>query len=97
MITPGKYCVLFKTPIGEGPGVVDLDSEGKLTGGDSTFSYVGTWAQNGDRFKAILCARRTSPGPPGVFGVDEVDIVVAGRSNGGHPWSVPALPDRHRV
>ena len=80
MITPGRYSVWFKTPVGEGAGVVEFGPDGQLTGGDSTFAYEGHWTQLGEHFKATLSARRVEPGPPGVFGVDEIDIVVSGRS-----------------
>jgi hypothetical protein len=83
VVTEGKYSVWFKTPVGEGAGVVDFGPAGKLTGGDTTFSYSGDWEQNGRRFKAALSAKRTLPGPPGVFGMDEIDIVVSGLSDGG--------------
>ena len=83
LITEGKYSVWFKTPVGEGAGEVDFGPNGKLSGGDATFSYSGHWKQDGERFKATLHAKRFGPGPPGVFGVDEVDIIVAGYSDGG--------------
>ena len=78
MIAEGKYSVWFKTPIGEGAGEVELKSDGTLSGGDTTFAYSGTWSQVGGRFKAMLKARRIGAGPPGVFGLDEVDIIVSG-------------------
>ncbi len=80
MVTPGKYSVWFKTPVGEGAGLVEFTPDGKLSGGDSTFGYAGVWSQEGEHFKASLSARRMAPGPPGVFGLDEVDIVVSGHS-----------------
>jgi hypothetical protein len=83
LITEGKYSVWFKTPVGEGAGVVEFGPNGTLSGGDTTFSYDGHWKQDGERFKATLCAKRTSPGPPGVFGMDEIDITLAGYSDGG--------------
>lgn len=83
MITPGKYSVWFKTPVGEGAGVVEFGPNGQLSGGDTTFSYVGNWTQVGERFKAALSGRRFAPGPPGVFGMDEIDIVVMGHSDDG--------------
>lgn len=83
MITEGKYSVWFKTPVGEGAGVVTFGANGTLSGGDTTFAYTGHWEQKGERFKATLLAKRFAPGPPGVFGVDEIDIIVAGCSDGG--------------
>ncbi len=83
MIAQGKYSVWFRTPVGEGAGVVELCRNGQLRGGDTTFSYSGNWVQNDEQFKAEIAARRVAPGPPGVFGMDEIDIIVAGRSNDG--------------
>jgi hypothetical protein len=80
LITQGKYSSWFKTPVGEGAGVVELGPNGKLSGGDETYSYDGNWTQDGERFRATLTARRFAPGPPGVFGLDEIDIVVSGSS-----------------
>jgi hypothetical protein len=48
----------FKTPVGEGAGVVEFGPEGKLSGGDTTFSYTGDWEQVGNRFKAVMSATR---------------------------------------
>src|SRR5262245_64911748 len=82
MITPGRYSAWFKTPVREGSGVVEFATNGKLTGGDDTFAYDGHWSQDGERFRASLTAKRIVPGPPGMFGTDEVDIVVTGLSDG---------------
>jgi hypothetical protein len=82
MITPGKYTVWFRTPVGEGAGVVDFGPNGDLSGGDTTFSYTGLWEQDRERFKAAISAKRVEPGPPGVFGMDEIDIILAGYSDG---------------
>jgi hypothetical protein len=83
LITAGKYSVWFRTPVGEGAGVVEFGADGKLAGGDTTFAYKGLWEQTGERFRATLLAKRFAPGPPGVFGVDEIDIIVSGHSDGG--------------
>jgi len=82
MITPGRYSSWFKTPIREGSGIVEIGGDGKLGGGDDTFVYDGHWSQDGERFRATLSAKRVVPGPPDVFGADEVDIVVSGLSDG---------------
>jgi hypothetical protein len=78
----GKYSVWFRTPVGEGAGVVEFGPNGKLSGGDPSFSYIGNWEQDGERFKVALFAKRIAPGPPGVFGMDEIDIILAGYSDG---------------
>jgi hypothetical protein len=82
MITEGEYSVWFRTPVGEGAGVVKFSASGELTGGDTAFSYPGSWKQNGEQFSASLSAKRIAPGPPGVFGLDEIDIMVVGCSDG---------------
>jgi hypothetical protein len=53
-----------------------------LSGGDTTFSYTGHWEQDRERFKAAISAKRVEPGPPGVFGMNEIDIILAGYSDG---------------
>jgi hypothetical protein len=83
VVKEGRYSVWFKTPVGEGAGVIEFGSNGELTGGDTSFAYVGNWEQVGRRFKATLVAKRFAPGPPGVFGMDEIDITVTGYSDGG--------------
>jgi hypothetical protein len=95
MIVPGKYSVWFKTPIGEGAGVVELGYDGALSGRDTTFAYNGDWSWEGERFRATLSARRVQPGPPGVFGMDAIDIVVADGNGSvaciGFAWQSPGL------
>jgi hypothetical protein len=83
MVTAGKYSVWFKTPIGEGAGVVEFDPDGELHGGDSTFSYDGNWKHVSGRFQAALSAKRVAPGPPGVFGLDELNLTLTGFSYDG--------------
>jgi hypothetical protein len=85
VVKDGKYSVWFKTPVGEGAGVIEFNPNGELNGGDTSFAYVGNWEQDGERFKATLSAKRIAPGPPGVFGMDEIDITLAGYSDGEAP------------
>jgi hypothetical protein len=82
LITQGKYSVWFKTVIGEGAGVVEFGPDGELSGGDTTFSYTENWTPDDERFKATVSARRIAPGPPGVFGMDQIDITITGHSDG---------------
>ena len=49
---------------------------------EATFSYFGHWTQGTDKFRALWTARRTAAGPPGVFGMDEIDMVATGQSDG---------------
>jgi hypothetical protein len=79
MLRNGSYSTWFRTPQGEGTGIVVL-SDGKLTGGDTVLAYSGTYFQNGDRFSASVRTERHSPGQPSVFGIDNLDLTLIGKS-----------------
>jgi hypothetical protein len=79
----GKYSVWFRTPLAEGTGVVVLAPNGRLSGGDTVLSYTGHWRTDGEQFEATVFTARHSPGQPSVFGVDDLDISLTGRSKGG--------------
>jgi hypothetical protein len=57
MLQNSKYSVWFKTPQGEGYGIVSL-MDGNLSGGDNISSYTGTYVQDGDKFAATIAVRR---------------------------------------
>jgi T3SS negative regulator,GrlR len=80
MLKDGKYAAWFRTSRGEGTGIVDL-ANGKISGGDSVFVYSGSYQIDDDRITAALTTRRYAPGPPTVFGIDEVDVKLTGRFN----------------
>ena len=79
MLQNSKYSVWFRTPQGEGYGIVSL-MDGKVSGGDNISSYTGTYVQDGDKFAATVAVRRNTPGPPSLFGVDNVDLTLSGKS-----------------
>jgi hypothetical protein len=81
MLKDGQYTVWFRTPRGEGTGIVQL-ANGKISGGDSVFDYSGSYQFDDDRFSATLSTRRYAAGPPTLFGVDEVEVKLTGKSNG---------------
>ena len=81
MLKDGKYAAWFRTSRGQGTGIVQL-ANGKISGGDSTFSYSGSYQVDDDRITATLTTRRHAAGPPTVFGIDEVDVKITGRFNG---------------
>ena len=83
MLKDGKYSVWFRTPLAEGTGVVVLAPNGRLSGGDTVLSYTGHWRTDGEQFEATVFTARHSPGQPSVFGADDLDISLTGRSNGG--------------
>ena len=79
MLQNSKYSVWFRTPQGEGYGIVSL-MDGEVRGGDSISSYIGTYTQEGDNFSAAIAVRRHTQGPPSVFGIDNVDLTLSGKS-----------------
>ena len=81
MLKDGKYAAWFRTSRGEGTGIVHLEN-GKISGGDSTVAYGGSYEIDEDRFTATLTTRRHSAGPPTVFGIDEVEVTLTGTFNG---------------
>lgn len=81
MSVDGKYSVWFKTPLGEGTGIV-IFKDGSITGGDTVIGYAGSYQQAGDDFSADITIKRHSLGQLSVFGIDDVDITLTGRCAG---------------
>src|SRR5882724_9885748 len=79
MLQNAQYSVWFRTPRGEGYGVISL-MDGNVSGGDTISSYTGTYVQDGDKFAATVAVKRHTQGPPSVFSVDNVDITLSGKS-----------------
>ncbi|MBS0528728.1 MAG: hypothetical protein JSS22_04985 [Proteobacteria bacterium] len=82
MLKNGKYSSWFKTPLGEGTGVVTL-CNGKMSGGDIALSYEGSYADDGEHLTASFRAWRHTEGVPSVFGVDNFDVSLSGKSPSG--------------
>jgi hypothetical protein len=97
MLRDGEYAAWFKTPRGEGTGIVFL-ANGKIAGGDSVLSYSGTYEVHEDRFTATLSTKRFAAGHPTLFGVDEIELKLTGHINGvtascsGMAEQAPELP-----
>ena len=81
MLRDGKYAAWFRTPRGQGTGVVDL-IEGRISGRDSFFTYGGTYQVDQLRFSAVLTVKRHAEGNPSVFGPDEVEVNLTGLCSG---------------
>ncbi len=81
MLRDGKYAAWFRTPRGQGTGVVHL-AQGRISGSDSFFTYGGSYQVDDQRFTAVLTTRRHAEGPPTVFGPDEVEVNLSGVCNG---------------
>jgi hypothetical protein len=80
MLKDGEYTAWFRTRLGQGTGRVFL-SEGRISGEDAFISYGGTYAVNGSQFTATLTTRRHTAGRATVFGIDEVEIQLAGTAS----------------
>ncbi len=81
MIEDGEYTAWYRTRHGQGTGRIIL-SRGRISGGDAFISYGGTYAVNGNEFTATLTTRRHTAGGPTLFGIDEVEIQLAGNASG---------------
>jgi hypothetical protein len=79
MLQKAQYSVWFRMSEGEGYGVISL-LDGNVSGGNTISSYTGTYVQDGDRFAATIAVKRHTQGPPSVFGLDNVDITLSGKS-----------------
>ena len=79
MLENGRYSVWFKTPRAQGTGIVFL-TNGEITGEDTVIAYSGSYEQVGDLFNAVVRTRRYCDGQPSVFGVDEVELKLEGKS-----------------
>ena len=78
MLSNGKYSAWYRTPLGEGTGIVVLQ-DGNVSGGDTVIAYSGSYRQDGDTFSADIAIKRHSVGQLTVFGIDNVDISLTGK------------------
>ncbi len=85
MIRDGQYAAWFRTSLGEGTGLVQL-ANGRISGGDSFFTYGGSYEADDDRFTAVLTTQRHAAGPLTVFGLEEVEVKLAGKIQGTTAW-----------
>lgn len=85
MLRDGRYAAWFRTSHGEGTGIVYL-LNGRISGGDSIFTYSGSYEVDDERFTAALTTKRHAAGPPTLFGIDEVNVKLSGRFNATTAW-----------
>lgn len=81
MLRDGKYAAWFRTPRGQGTGIVEL-VDGRIAGCDSFFTYGGSYQVDRQRFTGVLTVKRHSAGNPSVFGPDEVEVDLSGMCSG---------------
>jgi hypothetical protein len=81
MLENGRYAAWFETAHGQGTGVVVL-TDGEITGQDTVIAYSGFYEQDGDLFTATVRIRRYCEGQPSLFGIDDVELRLRGKSTG---------------
>ena len=78
----GLWSVQFQGPQGHGGGAVVLTG-GKVYGGDSGFTYAGSYELNGDAFKAKVTVKNFDPSFSSVFGsTGSFELVLEGKVQG---------------
>jgi hypothetical protein len=76
------WTVQFQGVQGGGGGVV-LFSKGKILGGDSGYTYMGNYEENGNNVKAKVTVSNFVPGVPNVMGRQgNFDLEFEGAVNG---------------
>jgi hypothetical protein len=97
MIEDGEYAAWYKTPRGEGTGIIVI-ANGKITGSDSVLAYSGTCQVDGDQISAVVYTKRHSPGQSSLFGIDDIELEIEGKLVGnsvacsGHARHAPEVP-----
>jgi hypothetical protein len=81
MIEDGEYAAWYKTPRGEGTGIIFL-ANGRMTGSDAVLSYSGSYQVDGDHLSALVFTTRHSPGQSSLFGIDDIELQVEGKLSG---------------
>ena len=81
MLRDGKYAAWFRTPRGQGTGLVEL-VDGRISGRDTFFTYGGSYEVDQQCFTAFLTIKRHAEGNPSVFGPDEVEVDLSGKCSG---------------
>ncbi len=78
MLKDGTYAAWFKTPVGQGTGIVHV-ADGKIWGRDSVMTYDGSCEVDGDRFTAVIKTKKHTEGQRTVFGDDsELELELDG-------------------
>lgn len=77
----GIYKASFKTPLGQGTGVVVI-ADGSIKGGDSSMYYIGTLEESANQIAATIRVSKHSdfPGMSSVFGTNDVTVKLQGTS-----------------
>jgi hypothetical protein len=79
----GLWVVQFHGPQGVGGGVVVLTRGGQVLGGDSGFTYSGTYEFKDSLLKAKVAVKNFDSSVPNVLGIPgDFDLLVEGKMQG---------------
>lgn len=86
-VIEGFYAARFETARKKAHGVVLL-SKGHIRGGDSSFAYIGSYAQQGytvsGSLRGIRHAHANDPDHSSIFGIDPVEVSFDGVAKDGY-------------
>ena len=88
----GFWTVQFQGVQGMGAGVITLVG-GQLFGGDSSFLYKGTYAQQGQNLTAQVQVKRFAPGMANVMGQEQFSLQLAGTVQGNTATLTGSVPE----
>ena len=89
----GLWIVQYEGMTGNGGGVA-VFIRGKILGGDTGYTYVGSYQMQGDSLKARVMVRNFLPGVPSVLGVTgDFELNIDGTLDGDVIRGRGALPD----
>jgi hypothetical protein len=78
----GLWIVQFHGPFGNGGGVIVL-VRGKVLGGDSGFTYSGTYEFKSDTFRARVLVKNFDSAVPNVLGIPgSLDLMIDAKMQG---------------
>jgi hypothetical protein len=79
----GFYKVQFHTVHGTGSGVI-YATNGKLRGGNSAFTFVGSYSGEGDTIQVRIATERHNDDPSfkPLFGTDRITLTLRGKESG---------------
>ena len=88
----GFWIVQYEGMQGSGGGVV-IFTKGKIFGGDTGYTYTGSYQTQGDALKAHVVVRNFLPAVPSVLGVvGDFDLDIAGKIEGDIIKATGAVP-----
>jgi hypothetical protein len=83
ILQAGLYKVQFHTVHGTGSGVIYAIG-GKLRGGNSAFTFVGSYSGHGDSIQVKIATERHNDDPSfkPLFGTDRITLTLRGKDSG---------------